>query len=263
MPQWHLLHRRIMRLFEQIHRAMTVLNRLFCLFVRFFAKQTHPNEPFPLVQVCNSGLSAMLCLSSLPFCIWTHRRQKTRGRSVWSDQHFASLILWAWLGVLRALIWKTKICKRSWKDHSRLDFLSSSSKWGLYKLISSAMSGSRTNLLSGLEPICLPATQAQVTQRTSGCRRGKDRQWMMEGLTWVEMTGREAESETASVKPIIWNKSDEFSSFKNDWTCREKESKLKPEIVFKTENIEDTMKITVQRELLLAGFSPLAWYSLL
>lgn len=37
-----------------------------------------------------------------------------------------------------------------------------------------------------------------------------------------------------------------------------KESKLKPEIVFKTENIEDTMKITVQRELLLAGFSPLA-----
>lgn len=153
MPQWHLLHRRIMRLFEQIHRAMTVLNRLFCLFVRFFAKQTHPNEPFPLVQVCNSGLSAMLCLSSLPFCIWTHRRQKTRGRSVWSDQHFASLILWAWLGVLRALIWKTKICKRSWKDHSRLDFLSSSSKWGLYKLISSAMSGSRTNLLSSL-PAC-------------------------------------------------------------------------------------------------------------
>lgn len=100
-------------------------------------------------------------------------------------------------------------------------------------------------------PLCLPATQAQVTQRTSGCRRGKDRQWMMEGLTWVEMTGREAESETASVKPIIWNKSDEFSSFKNDWTCREKESKLKPEIVFKTENIEDTMKITAQRELLL------------
>lgn len=79
MPEWHLLHRRIMRLFEQIHRAMTVLNRLFCLFVRFFAKQTHPNEPFPLVQVCSSGLSAVVCLSALSFCIWTQRRQKTPG----------------------------------------------------------------------------------------------------------------------------------------------------------------------------------------
>lgn len=175
-------------------------------------------------HLCKFATAVFQLCSVFPLCLFAFERTEDRRREGEVFDQTNTLPLWFFEPglVCWGLLYEKQRFARSWKDHSRLDFLSSSSKWGLYKLIGSAMSGSRTNLLSGLEPICLPATQAQVTQRTSGCRRGKDRQWMMEGLTWVEMTGREAESETASVKPIIWNKSDEFSSFKNDWTCREK-----------------------------------------
>lgn len=105
---------------------------------------------------------------------------------------------------------------------------------------------------------CLPHTprsqKGQIVKWKG--RRGKDGQWMMERLTGVETVGREAESETSTVNPIIWNKSNGFSSLKTDWMFDKKWEKVQAWNCFKIKNTEDTMKITVLRESYFWPFLP-------
>lgn len=110
----------------------------------------------------------------------------------------------------------TTICRRSWENCSRPDFLSSFLEWGLISWSALPCLGHEPIFTAAWKPISLPATQDSVRERTNGEveRTEVVRQTVivMEGLTWVETVGREAESETASVKPITWNKSNGFSS---------------------------------------------------
>ncbi len=91
---------------------------------------------------------------------------------------------------------------------------------------------------------CLPHRPRSHRGQMVKCKgqRGKDRQWMMERLTWGETMGREAESETAPMKAITWNKSNGFSSLINRLDmCWEKRVGSSLKLFFKIKIIEDTM----------------------
>lgn len=106
-------------------------------------------------HLCKFATAVFQLCSVFPLCLFAFERTEDRRHEGEVFDQTNTLPLWFFEPglVCWGLLYEKQRFARSWKDHSRLDFLSSSSKWGLYKLIGSAMSGSRTNLLSSL-PAC-------------------------------------------------------------------------------------------------------------
>lgn len=101
----------------------------------------------------------------------------------------------------------------------------------------------------------MPGSQRGQIVKWKG-QRGRDGQWVMEGLTWGETVGREAESENASMKAIAWNENNGFSSLINrSYMCWEKRVSWSLKLFFKIKIIEDTMNVRVLRELPLTCFA--------
>lgn len=170
-----------------------------------------------LTHTAVSWLSATVGLL-LCVCICTHTTQRTEDSLCW--YYFFDVDL-----VCQGPLYKTKIRKRSWKDHSCPDFLSRFYKWGLISWSALSCLGHVPISTAAWSPSLWlprrPRSQRGQKVKWKGWR-GKDRQWMMERLTEVETVGREAERETTSVKLITWNKSNGFSSLKTDWTFNKK-----------------------------------------